>query len=115
MNEDDSDLRAFFAEQRRADRADTPAWNPDLLQRRTRRPRSFPLVRPGLAAAACVLTLLLWGPGRPGSRPAEKPRLDLPPLFSTTEPATPLFASLVPPRSWPSDSLKPDHLNLIIP
>ncbi len=112
----DHDLRESFAHQRRSDREQAPAWNPDVLRvpakRQTKR---MALWLPITAtAAACVLVSLVWL--REDAKPSPSPNLAeaLPELFAPQ--GEPLFASLDTSASaMPSDSLLPSYLNIQLP
>ena len=109
--ESDHDLRSRFAALRKADREETPAWNPNQLRQA---PATAPMFRlPGWlmitsAASACLLFSFVM------IHQEERSDLTkaLPALFETQ--AEPLFASLED-SSAPSDFLLPTHLSIYLP
>jgi hypothetical protein len=109
--ENDSDLRHRFAAQRRADHTEAPAWNPALLHTARSQP-SFRLPR-WLALAGAAAACLLISFSFVHLQTAPNLVTALPGLFET--PAEPLFASLEPTFSTPSDFLFPSHLTLQLP
>jgi hypothetical protein len=110
----DDDLLEIFAHARRCDRADAPAWRPELLERPVQRPG---LVKRWMVPAlevACVIALAVFltdGP-RQERRLSEvlPPLLDSAPgeLFANLEPSLLTFEA-------PSDFLLSPHLNPHIP
>lgn len=110
----DDDLRAIFAQQRRCDHEDAPAWRGELLRMPVQRQRAPLRWIPVALATACIALAALFFTHTP--QPEPKLSEVLPPLFD--EPSTPLFASLEPSFTTfetPSDFLLPTHLNLHIP
>jgi len=119
MNDPDADLRAAFAQQRRADHDLAPAWNPKALHKQlAHKDTSVHWLRLLVPALACVLFAFVWfTQHKPVQREASLADA-LPVLLSSQSPAAPLFASLdiaVSRDSWPSDFLTPDHFNLFNP
>lgn len=103
---------AIFAQARRCDREDAPAWRPELLNGPRQRP-SYAW-RWALVTASVVVMMA----GFFTMMPRHEPTLSevLPPLFDS--PPGELFASVEPSLltfEAPSDFLLPDHLNSSIP
>ena len=113
----DDDLRQRFAALRRAVETDAPPWEqcwPKTPEQATRPVRLFrPRLVPLAAAAAVVLALMVsFWPRRSAVDLAEA----LPPLFETpTAAAQQDFLASAASAGWPSDTLYPSHLNLILP
>ena len=111
----DDDLLEIFAQARRRDHEDAPAWRPELLDRPMQRPSHAWRWVPAALGVASVVVLTVFLTHLP--QPHE-PSLSeaLPPLFDS--PPGELFASLDPPLleiESPSDFLLTDHFNLSIP
>ncbi|SKA94279.1 hypothetical protein SAMN02745166_02130 [Prosthecobacter debontii] len=113
----EAQLRDRFQQMRRADHAEAPAWNPDLLQapRLAAPQRSFAWFVGAPLAAALVLMLALGVTFEEAVPVAEQPRLaeSLPVLLEA--PPAELFASLDESFAAPSDALLPAHLTLSLP
>ncbi|MFN0076913.1 MAG: hypothetical protein ACKVY0_10580 [Prosthecobacter sp.] len=110
----DDDLRAVFAQQRRCDHDETPAWREELLHAPMQRRRASWRWLPVAFATACIPFAALFFTHT--SPPEPKLSEELPPLFDS--PPGELFASLEPSFTTfeaPSDFLLPDHLNIHIP
>jgi hypothetical protein len=112
----DTDLQQRFQALKRAVEAQTPAWE-QCWRDSPRRPSLLrPVLRKAVlaAAAAAVVVFLVISFG---SRPAAgNLALDLPPLLESQIDAAPSdFLAIAQSPRWPSDSLAPSHLNLIIP
>jgi hypothetical protein len=108
-DEHDQDLRAIFAQQRRCDHEEAPAWRDEWLRMPAGRARVAIRWIPVSFATACIaFAAVLLTP-----TPQPEPQLsELPPLFDA--PPAELFASVGPPLfafESPSDFLFPDHLN----
>ncbi|WP_395740748.1 hypothetical protein [Prosthecobacter sp.] len=110
----DDDLMEAFAHARRCDRADAPAWRPELLELRERRPGSVRRwMVPALGTACALAAVFLLSEGPRNERPLSEalpPLLDSPPgeLFAGLEPSLLTFEA-------PSDFLLTSHLNPYIP
>lgn len=108
-DEHDQDLRVLFAQQRRCDHEDAPAWRDEVLRMPARGPRaSIRWISVSFATACIALAaVFVMQP------PQAEPRLsELPPLFDAPE--AELFAEVGPPIlafKAPSDFLLPTHLN----
>ncbi|HEY1049139.1 MAG TPA: hypothetical protein VGE39_05265 [Prosthecobacter sp.] len=109
---DDNDLRAAFAQQRRADHTDAPAWRGEWLHAPASVSKPAPARRwlpLGLGTACVALAAVVWMP-----LPQSQPKLStaLPPLFEPVPGE--LFADLGPSftvQESPSDFLLPDRLH----
>lgn len=109
----DEDLKAIFAQARRCDQEDAPAWRPELLDG-PRRPSSAGRRMLAVLVAASVIVMAVFL----SPRVRHEPTLSevLPPLFDS--PPGELFASVEPSLltfEAPSDFLLPDHSDLSIP
>ena len=113
----DADLQQRFDALRRAVEVKTPAWEHCWQAAPVRAPRLRPvfckvaLVTAAAAVVVVSLAISFW------SRPATGDLAQaLPPLFES-QPSTDDsdFLAIAEPPRWPSDSLAPSHLNLIIP
>lgn len=108
--DEDQDLQALFARQRRADHADAPAWRGEYLQAPARRAAPQRHWLPVALGTACLaLAALMWMPPVK-SRPTLSEAL--PPLFDAAPGE--LFAHLGPSFTVlesPSDFLLPDRLH----
>lgn len=111
----DRDLRDAFAQQRRSDHEQAPAWNPEVLRAPSKKEtRRLPMWLPiTAAAAACALLSLVWLRDEVKTSPA--PDLAALPEFFAPQ-GEPLFASLDTASSaMPSDSLLPVYLTIQLP
>lgn len=110
MTDNDSDLRPLFARQRKLDHSLAPACRPELLVPRPKHGATSPLrwLLP-LGTAAATAAMMVWMSLAPDTS-----LQTLPPLLAEQRPDDQLFPSLAS-SEWPSDFLKPSHLNLVIP
>jgi hypothetical protein len=109
--ESNPDLQSRFAALRRADREQSPAWNPRQIEAPIQPPRHAIMnwLMLTTAAAAClILSITLFHQER-------EPNLvtALPALFDS--PPEPLFTSLDGSQSTPSNFLLPAYLTLQLP
>ena len=117
MNQNDdteTDLQQRFGALKRTVGANTPAWEHCWQAKPVHDPRRQLRVRPSVPAAAAAMVVCLAISFL--TRPTNSLARALPPLFEpqlSTEHSD--FLAIAALRSWPSDSLSPSHLNLIIP
>jgi hypothetical protein len=112
-DEQDKELRRIFAQQRRYDHENAPAWRPELLNRPVVRQHGSIRWIPAAFATACIVVVASFL-AAPTTQPVRLS--ELPPLFDS--PSAELFAHVEPPLlafEAPSDVLLPQHLNHSIP